>query len=262
MSFSGASPGGSGAGTSQFPSVQGGFGASASNMQQPLVGGMNFGLQNLMKALQASNNTTSAGQQRLKNQYAVDSGKLQQNLVSRGLSNSNLIASQAPREAYNLGMADLKNQGALRSMGVYQNLANLAMQGGSAQSQLLAPLAQQQTQQQNQFAGGQLASMQAAFNAANQTRPQGLVPGGSDATNANNLANYYANLYNTGNPQGQQQSPGLAPNQQAADPNGGFYVNGQWFPNSGGQTPQYDAQATGTDIQPYLEYLNQQGLAG
>lgn len=108
------------------------------------TGGYNYALQNLQAALKASGNTTQAQQMQLGQQLQQNQANVQQNLASRGLGNTTIsqTMAQAPLQTYNLGMAQVGDLNALRQMSAYQNLAQMAGQGGNAISQLNQPYAQ------------------------------------------------------------------------------------------------------------------------
>lgn len=108
------------------------------------VAGFNYGLQNLNKALGASQNTTQAGQMQLQQQLQQNQANVQQNLTNRGLGNTTIsqTMAQAPLQTFNLGSAQLNDLSAQRQMQAYGNLAQMAGQGGSAISQTAQPYAQ------------------------------------------------------------------------------------------------------------------------
>lgn len=117
-----------------------------------MTAGYNNAMQNLNKSLAASQQTTSAQQMQLGQQLQQNQGQVQQSLANRGLGNTTVANTmqQAPMQTYNQGMAQVQNQGAMRSMQGYDALANAAMQGGSQISQYAAPYAQSQYIQQQQ----------------------------------------------------------------------------------------------------------------
>ena len=111
--------------------------------------GYNYAMKQLGNSLDASKNTTQAGQMQLQNQLQQNQSGIQQNLTNRGLGNTTVsnTMQQLPMQTYNLGMAQLSDLGNMRQMGAYQNLANAAMQGGNAISGMNQPYAQTQYMQ-------------------------------------------------------------------------------------------------------------------
>lgn len=159
-------------------SVKQGYQNALGSLQQGFGQANTYGQQ----ALQASNNTTSGEQMQLGNTLAQQQSSIGQNLTNRGLGNTTVAATatQAPMEAYNTAMANVANQGAIRQMGAYNNLAGLSAQGGQAFAQ-------------NQSQGGQAAGNmmnQYALGAQQQQNQQNsqVWNGAQGQQNANNNA--------------------------------------------------------------------------
>lgn len=122
-----------------------GLGTGGVSGMGAVTGGYQAAQQNLMNSLNASNNTTSSQQMQLGQQLQQNQGNVQQMMTNRGLGNTTIAGtmSQVPLNTYNMGMAQVQNQGALRQMAAYNNLAQLQAQGGQAVSQMQQPYAQQ-----------------------------------------------------------------------------------------------------------------------
>lgn len=90
-------------------------------------------MQNLQNAQNLNNQTTSAGQMQLGQQLQQNQSKTQQGLINSGLGNTTVAQTmqQAPLQTYNMGMANLQNQQALRGMGVDQEMAGMTQQAGN-----------------------------------------------------------------------------------------------------------------------------------
>lgn len=152
---------------------------------QPQTQGYNYALQQLQKSLGASNNANQAGQMQLQQQLQQNQGSVAQNLASRGLGNTTVAQTmqQAPLQTFNMGMAHLNDQNALRQMQGYQNLAQMGAQGGNAVAQTNQPYAQ------SQFQMNMMKGMQGTPNAP--TPPGG--PGGAAQQGGPNI-NDFQNL--------------------------------------------------------------------
>src|SRR6202043_71754 len=83
-------------------------------------------------------------QMQLGQQLQQNQGNVQQSLANRGLGNTTIsnVMQQVPQQTYNMGMAQVANQGAMRQMQGYNNLAQMQAQGGQAMSQMQQPYAQ------------------------------------------------------------------------------------------------------------------------
>ena len=121
-----------------------GFFGSNSPGSGAQTGAYNAALQAAGQGVQASQNTTQAGQMQLAQQLQQQQAALQQNLTNRGLGNTTIsqTMAQAPIQSYNLGMAQLSDLAAQRQMGAYSGLANLFAQGGNQITQTAQPYAQ------------------------------------------------------------------------------------------------------------------------
>lgn len=159
-----------------FPQPTGDMGAMGAGMggtstpgANAITQGYNTGYNNLLQALGQAGNTTSGQMMGLNQQLQNNQANVRQGLTNAGLGNSTIMqsAEQAPLQTYNLGAANVQNQGALLNMGAYQNLANMAAQGGNTLAGYYSPFGQQGAQQNLQ---------QAMMN-------QGVI----QATGANNL---------------------------------------------------------------------------
>lgn len=104
------------------------------------------GLDNLNAAAQAaqgsmkqgiaqSNATTSGQMMQLQQQLKQGQGAAAQGAVNRGLGNTSVANSMAqmPLQTYNMGAADVANQGSQRLAQLYSQLAQLKLQGGEDQ---------------------------------------------------------------------------------------------------------------------------------
>lgn len=150
------------------------------------VGGTNFAMQNLNKALQASNNTTQFQQGQLQQQLQNNQANIAQNLTNRGLGNTTIAdtMAQAPLQTYNMGMAQLGDLNAMRQMQAYGNLANAAMQGGNAITATDQPYAQTNYAQGIQAQQQQMANLQ---NAVAHQNAMGMQPIGPQQQNQSAL---------------------------------------------------------------------------
>lgn len=195
------------------------------------VAGTNFAMQNLNKALQASNNTTQFQQDQLQQQLQNNQANVAQNLTNRGLGNTTIsqTMAQAPLQTYNMGMAQVGDLNAMRQMQAYGNLANAAMQGGNAITGTAQPYAQ--TQYANQ-----LSQAQQLMNLRNASMQQGVA--------AQNMM---------GNkPFGQQSPQAQVPSgQMVGQDQGSLYYQGPGAPSNlgGGQTAEQTAMA---NLMPWL----------
>lgn len=150
--------------------------------------GYQSALANLQKALQLSNQTTSGQLMDAKRQLRTNQGQIQQGLINKGLGNTTVLPTmmQAPIRTYNQATADIKNQGALRGMQAYGNLANMSAQGGQSFANLFQPYDQSQYAQHLQNQQNYLASLQNLFNSMNGSSNFGLSDmsggGGSSPT--------------------------------------------------------------------------------
>lgn len=159
------------------------------------VAGYNSAMQNLNSALKLSGQTTNAQQMQLTDQLNQNQGNVAQNLAQRGLGNTTVsqTMAQAPIKTFNQGMAQVGDLNAQRQMGAYGNLAQAAMQGGQAISQMGQPYAQSgfaQGLQQQQMAQ---ANMQGAVAHQNQM--------GTDFGQQANQMQQYQNLLASQQPQ-------------------------------------------------------------
>lgn len=173
--------------------------------------------QNLAKSLQASGNTTSSQEMQLGQQLQQNQGNVQQSLANRGLGNTTIsnTMQQVPQQTYNMGMAQVQNQGALRQMQGYQNLANTQLQGGMGLSQMQQPYAQQNAI--NQQVQAHQPGPQSAFNQANA---------------GNQTANQYQNLMNAQNWQQNGYQPGQTGFGAPGNANQGVAPQPQGTPNA------------------------------
>lgn len=221
--------------------------------------GYNYGLQNLQQALNASNNTTSGQMMQLQQQLGQNQGSIQQNLASRGLGNSSVGATlgQAPLQTYNLAASQVQNQGALRQMQAYQNLAQGAMQGGQNISQLAQPYAQtnftidkmRQLQGPNQQYSPAIPSdfMQGQQNA----------PATADSGYANQLAQYNQTVAQLmrGQQAGLGNTPAYANPSNGAQPTsggGGYQPTAMALMQQGQMLPALNPDTTGSAIDPSI----------
>ena len=169
--------------------------------------GYNNAMQQLGNSLNASQNTTQAGQMQLQNQLQQNQSGIQQNLTNRGLGNTTVANTmqQLPQQTYNLGMAQLSDLGNMRQMSAYQNLANMSAQGGNAISGMNQPYAQTQymqnmmRQQQPQIPNAPAAPTMGQGGGLGQQMAMG---GGQQGQGGNNVLgsgmnyNQYQNLMN------------------------------------------------------------------
>lgn len=84
------------------------------------------------QAITASNNTTSGAMMGLGQQLKQQQGQAAQGAVNRGLGNTSVMNAmqQMPMQNYNMGVANVQNQGAERLAQLYSQLAQLKLQGG------------------------------------------------------------------------------------------------------------------------------------
>jgi len=138
------------------------------------VGGYNNAMQQLQNSLNASKNTTSSQQMQLGQQLQNNQSQVAQSLTNRGLGNTTVANTmqQAPLQTYNMGMAQVANQDALRQMGAYNNLAQMSAQGGQAISGMAQPYAQSQYQM-NMLQN--LQNMQPSIDSKAQASPQAMA---------------------------------------------------------------------------------------
>lgn len=127
----------------------------------PAQQGYTSALSNLQNSLNLAGNTTSGQQMALGQQLQQNQGQVQQGLINSGLGNSTIAQTmqQAPLQTYNQGMLNAQNQGALLQMGAYNNLANMAAQGGMNLNQAGYGLQKnQQTVQGGGITGGRASN--------------------------------------------------------------------------------------------------------
>jgi hypothetical protein len=138
------------------------------------VGGYNNAMAQLQNSLNASKNTTSSQQMQLGQQLQNNQSQIGQSLTNRGLGNTTVANTmqQAPLQTYNMGMAQVGNQDALRQMSAYNNLAQMSAQGGQQISQMAQPYAQSQYQM-NMLQNMQ--NMQPTINTQSQPTQQALA---------------------------------------------------------------------------------------
>lgn len=164
--------------------VKQGYAGGLSSLQT----GYNNALASAGNALQASQDTTSGQQMQLNNTLNDQQQQIGQGLTNRGLGNTTVAATaaQAPMQAYNTAMANVANQGAIRTMSADQNIAGLQaqggqamasnmQQGGQAQASLMNPYAQGQYQNQLSLYNQSLGNAQANSNAANMGLTNGIA---------------------------------------------------------------------------------------
>lgn len=145
---------------------------------QSLQNGYNSALASAGNALTASQNTTSGENMQLGNTLAQQQSGISQNLANRGLGNTTIAATatQAPMQAYNTAMAQVANQGAIRTMGADQNIAGLQAQSGQAYAQ------------NQQGKGNALGGIMNGYGMQGQQNAQNIWNSSQAQQNANNNA--------------------------------------------------------------------------
>lgn len=221
------------------------------------VAGTNYGLQQLQNAANISANTTSGQQMQLGQQLQQNQANVAQNLTNRGLGNTTVsqTMAQAPLQTYNLGTAQLQNIGALRQMGAYGNLANAAMQGGNAISQMQQPYAQ------TRFTANMMKGMMGNPAQYSPQIPSDFMQsqgqGGAAGQNAQNMQQYNQMGQGSGVP-GYQGNAGQSAAQQAAQGGLGYFQGGsQMLGGRQSGTPAYNQAMT-----PNLAAAANQGGGG
>jgi hypothetical protein len=108
------------------------------------VGGYNNAINMMGKALDAGNNTTGSQMGQLGQQLQQNQASIGQNLTNRGLGNTTVAQTmqQAPLQTYNSGVSQVQNQGAMRNMQQYNQLAGMYAQGGQGLANSAQPYAQ------------------------------------------------------------------------------------------------------------------------
>lgn len=238
--------------------VKQGYNSGLSSLQT----GYNSALASAGNALTASQNTTSGENMQLGNTLQQQQSGISQNLANRGLGNTTVAATaaQAPMQAYNTAMANVANQGAIRTMSADQNIAGLQaqsgqayannqQQGGQAQGNIMNQYAMQNQQNQMNLYNQSLANAQANSNGA----AMGLANGVSQMNAPSPQMNSQGNGFFGGQQYlGQGQAGSTAGSMLTADsPMIGF---GQSDPNAApaanSQNAAYQAQIAQMAQQP------------